>query len=93
MALRADSQDGESRLDAVHSAHHHIADQHMRGRLSGGLEGLFAAVNRNRTVSALVEDQGQRIGNDPLVVRNQDVPRACKGTSHKLLGSQLLLGI
>src|SRR6185312_16123060 len=59
-------------FDAGHAGHDDIADEHVGLELFDGLDGLFAPEHGTRVEASLVENDCERIGNDLLVVGDED---------------------
>ena len=57
---------------AGHAGHDDVADEHIGLKALQRLDGFFSAEDSARLETCLVEDNGQCIGNDLLVVGNEN---------------------
>jgi hypothetical protein len=73
LAARQELADVDGRLDAVHVGHDHVADDEVGLDRTGALDGSGAGVDGRSVETGLVEDDGQGIGDDLLVVYDKDL--------------------
>lgn len=64
--------DFDRRLNAIDFRHAHIGKEEIRAPAPGLLHGLPASIDGNRFVSALIQNHGEGICDDPLVICHQD---------------------
>ena len=62
---------GNGSFDAGHAGHDDVGDEHVGLEAFERLDGLFAAVDGARFKAGLVQDDGQRVGDDLLVVGDE----------------------
>ena len=72
---------GDGGLDAVDAGHDDIGYEHVWLEAVEGLDGGLSAVDGARLEAGLVEDDGQRVGDDLFVVGHEDPAfgRRCGG--------------
>ena len=64
--------DPDGRVDSVQAGHDDIGDEHVRLEGRGQLDGLFAGIDGAGLKAALIQNHGQRIGDHPFIVGNQN---------------------
>ena len=69
--LRQQGADPDRRVDAVQIGHDDVGDEHIRLKCRGQLDGLFAGIDGAGFKAALVQNHGQRVGNDSFIVDDQ----------------------
>ncbi len=63
--------DPDGGVDAVEIGHDDVADEHVGPKGARRFDGFFAGIYGGGFKSALVENNGQGVGNDTLVVGDQ----------------------
>ena len=71
-AIREHLTDGNRSVDSVHSIHHHICDEVVKGALLRKLKAAFPAVYGCRLEAADVEHHCECVRNDVIVINDEN---------------------
>jgi hypothetical protein len=71
-ATRNEAGDLNGGFDAAHTRHNHVGEEDVGLEVARGLDGLLAAIDSGGFKAILVENHSQGIGDDALIIGNQD---------------------
>ncbi len=63
---------GDGSFDAGHSGHDDVGDEHVGSKGVERFDGLLAAIDGARLKASLIEDDSEGVGDDLLVVGDED---------------------